>query len=135
MQSAAQAYGKIAKQVASPRELEASLLLKAASRLQAIQDGWDKTRPELDEALRYNRKLWTIFTTSITAPDHTDSGGLIPTPADCFMALPRPPVEQCAGADHVALFHQCDAALADGLVEVLDGVEVGVGERFIDELP
>ena len=70
MQSAAQAYGKIAKQVASPRELEASLLLKAASRLQAVQDGWDKTRPELDDALRYNRKLWTIFTTSITTPDH-----------------------------------------------------------------
>jgi flagellar protein FlaF len=46
------------------------LLLKAASRLQAAQDGWDKTRPELDDALRYNRKLWTIFTTSITTPDH-----------------------------------------------------------------
>jgi flagellar protein FlaF len=70
MQGAAQAYGKIAKQVANPRELEASLLLKAASRLQAVQDGWDKTRPELDDALRYNRKLWTIFITSITTPDH-----------------------------------------------------------------
>jgi flagellar protein FlaF len=46
------------------------LLLKAASRLQAIQDGCDKTRPELDDALRYNRKLWTIFITSITTPDH-----------------------------------------------------------------
>jgi flagellar protein FlaF len=70
MRSAAQAYGTVARQVASPRELEATLLLKAASRLQAVQDGWDRTKPELDDALRYNRKLWTIFVTSITSPDH-----------------------------------------------------------------
>ena len=70
MRRAAQAYGTIAKQVASPRELEANLLLKAASRLQAVQDGWDNTRPQLDDALLYNRKLWTIFMTSITTPDH-----------------------------------------------------------------
>jgi flagellar protein FlaF len=70
MRNAAQAYGTVARQVASPRELEATLLLKAASRLQAVQDGWDRTKPELDDALRYNRKLWTIFVTSITTPDH-----------------------------------------------------------------
>ena len=35
MQNAAKIYGKIALQTASPRELEAGLLLKAASRLQA----------------------------------------------------------------------------------------------------
>jgi flagellar protein FlaF len=70
MRSAAQAYGTVARQVASPRELEATLLLKAASRLQAVQDGWDRTKPELDDALRYNRKLWTIFVTAITSPDH-----------------------------------------------------------------
>jgi flagellar protein FlaF len=57
MRSAAQAYGTVARQVASPRELEATLLLRAASRLQAVQDGWDRTRPELDDAPRYNRKL------------------------------------------------------------------------------
>ena len=41
MRSAAQAYQSIAKQTASPRDLEADLLLKAASRLQAIQDRWE----------------------------------------------------------------------------------------------
>ncbi len=45
MQSAAQAYGKVAKQIANPRELEADLLLKAASRLQAIHDAWDTRSP------------------------------------------------------------------------------------------
>ena len=33
MQNAAQAYGAVAKQIANPRELEADLLLKVASRL------------------------------------------------------------------------------------------------------
>jgi flagellar biosynthesis activator protein FlaF len=70
MRNAAQAYGRIAKQVASPRELEADLLLKAASRLQAVRDGWDKSRPQLDDALLYNRKLWTIFMSSIASDDN-----------------------------------------------------------------
>ena len=38
MQQAAQAYGRVAKQTASPRQLEATLLLRAASRLQAIRE-------------------------------------------------------------------------------------------------
>jgi flagellar protein FlaF len=70
MQNAAQAYGAIAKQVASPRDLEANLLLKAASRLQAIQDSWETSKPQLHDALLYNRKLWTIFVTAVTTPGH-----------------------------------------------------------------
>jgi flagellar biosynthesis activator protein FlaF len=70
MQSAAQAYGKIAKQIADPRELEANLLLKAASRLQAIHDSWEGDKPELSDALLYNRKLWSIFLTSVTSQEN-----------------------------------------------------------------
>lgn len=70
MQSAAQAYGKVAKETSSPRELEASLLLKAAARLQAIRDAWDQRSGELADALLYNRKLWSIFLTSVTRPDN-----------------------------------------------------------------
>src|SRR5262245_30554455 len=66
MQNAAQAYGAVAKQIANPRELEANLLLKAASRLQAVHDSWDREQPNLDEALLYNRKLWSIFLTAVT---------------------------------------------------------------------
>ena len=70
MQNAAKIYGKIAIQTASPRELEAGLLLKAASRLQAVKDGWDGSKPQLDGALLYNRKLWTIFMTSMTSEEN-----------------------------------------------------------------
>ena len=69
MQNAAQAYGSVARKIASPRELEADLLLKAAARLQTVQDGWDTTKADLTPALLYNRKLWSIFVTSVTEPD------------------------------------------------------------------
>jgi flagellar biosynthesis activator protein FlaF len=70
MQDAMQAYGKVAKEIASPRELEADLLLKAASRLQAIQDNWEQKRGDLDAALLHNRKLWTLFLAAVTRADH-----------------------------------------------------------------
>jgi flagellar protein FlaF len=70
MHSAATAYRNVAKQTANERELEADLLLKAASRLQAIHDAWDRNKADLAEALLYNRKLWSIFLTDVTGPDH-----------------------------------------------------------------
>ncbi|MBI4273691.1 MAG: flagellar biosynthesis regulator FlaF [Rhizobiales bacterium] len=66
MQNAAKAYGTVARQIASPRELEADLLLKAASQLQAVHDSWGSDKAHLNKALRYNRKLWSIFITSVT---------------------------------------------------------------------
>ena len=76
MQHAAQAYGTIAKKTANPRELEADLLLTAAARLPAIRDGWDSKRPELEAALLYNRKLWSIFVTSATSTENSLPVGL-----------------------------------------------------------
>lgn len=69
MSNAAQAYGSVARKIASPRELEADLLLKAAGRLQTIQDNWDGRKSDLNAALLYNRKLWSIFLTSMTEQD------------------------------------------------------------------
>jgi flagellar protein FlaF len=60
----------VAKQTSSPRELEANLLLQAASRLQAVHQDWDKNLPQLEQALLYNRKLWTVFLTSVTNADN-----------------------------------------------------------------
>jgi flagellar protein FlaF len=70
MHQAAKTYGKVAKEIAKPRELEADLLLKAAARLQAIRDAWESKSPDLNDALLYNRKLWSIFVTAVTAPDN-----------------------------------------------------------------
>jgi flagellar protein FlaF len=70
MQQAADAYQRASRTASSPRELEAAVLMKAAARLQAIRDDWEGKRGDLDEALTYNRKLWTIFVTSVTSPDN-----------------------------------------------------------------
>jgi flagellar protein FlaF len=60
MPHGAKAYGAVARQIASPRDLEANLLLKAAARLQSVRDAWPD-RSDFDAALLFNRKLWTIF--------------------------------------------------------------------------
>ena len=44
MQSAAQTYENVARQTSSPRELEATLLLQAAARLQSVHDDWDQNK-------------------------------------------------------------------------------------------
>jgi flagellar biosynthesis activator protein FlaF len=70
MQQAATAYTKVAQATNSPRELEAAILMKAASRFQAIRDDWDGRGRDLFEALTYNRKLWTILVSSATEADN-----------------------------------------------------------------
>jgi flagellar biosynthesis activator protein FlaF len=70
MQHAARAYKNVAHETASARELEASLLLRSAARFQAIREGWDRRKVELNEALLFNRKLWTIFVASVTRDDN-----------------------------------------------------------------
>jgi flagellar protein FlaF len=64
------AYAKTAKESAPPRELEASLLLKAAAKLQAVHDSWRDKPAGLHEALLYNRKLWTVFLDAVTSEEN-----------------------------------------------------------------
>jgi len=66
------AYQQTTQSTVSPRELEATLLLKAAARLQAVKDDWgtEGGPVSLDEALSYNRRLWTILATSVTSNDN-----------------------------------------------------------------
>lgn len=68
--SAAQLYAHTAQKTSSPRDLEADLLIKAAAKLQRVCDDWPNRSPELDAALLYNRRLWTIFVTSATRPEN-----------------------------------------------------------------
>jgi flagellar protein FlaF len=73
MQHGFNAYASAAKTAqasVSPRELEASLLMKAATRLQSIADDWTNRAQDVDEALTYNRKLWTILVSAVIAEDN-----------------------------------------------------------------
>lgn len=73
MQNGFNAYAaaaKTAQSVVSPRELEASLLIKAAARLQVVADDWGGQSRNLDEALTYNRRLWTLLVSAVIAEDN-----------------------------------------------------------------
>jgi flagellar biosynthesis activator protein FlaF len=70
MHESAAAYARTAKTTLSGRDLEAQLLLRAAAKLTAVHDGWPTTSADLDLALVFNRKLWTVFATSATRPDY-----------------------------------------------------------------
>lgn len=70
MQQVANAYAKVAHSTLSPRELESSLLLKAATKIQSAKDRWPEGEKDLDEALTYNRRLWTVLISSVTREDN-----------------------------------------------------------------
>lgn len=61
MPNPAQTYEKNARQTGSIRELEAQLLMRAASKLQAVKDGEVSGTSAIMSAIRYNRRLWLVF--------------------------------------------------------------------------
>lgn len=65
-------YEQQSKDFMSPRELEASVLSKAALKLKSCQDKWDSPEREkmLDEAIRYNQKVWSFFQSELSMPDN-----------------------------------------------------------------
>lgn len=66
--NAVEVYGAVADLAADPRDLEAKLLVKAARKLQNAKDGWNGNSSALNEALSYNRRLWTVFASAVCDP-------------------------------------------------------------------
>ncbi len=62
---AVQAYARAANDIAGPRELEASLLLQAAAKLQAVQSSWKEKPGDTKAAVLFNRRLWTVLLDSL----------------------------------------------------------------------
>jgi flagellar protein FlaF len=75
MHRAVSAYASTSKAGLTGRDLEASLLLKSAAKLQALHDDFERRRDELDEVLAYNRKLWTVLAASFS-----DESNPLPAP-------------------------------------------------------
>ena len=63
------AYNKVSKQTATPRQLESNLLAKSAANFQRIRDNWENAQTDLNAAMLFNRRLWTVFMTSVTRED------------------------------------------------------------------
>ena len=70
--NALNAYKSVEKATVSGRETEARVLTEAALKLKVCQKRWDNNdRNEmLDEALKYNQRIWTIFQSELGKEDN-----------------------------------------------------------------
>lgn len=67
-----EAYSNTQKASMSSRDIEASVLMKAAVMLRECQDNWDAGDRDikLDEALRFNQLIWTFFQGELLKEDN-----------------------------------------------------------------
>lgn len=66
------AYKSVEKATLSGRELEASVLSKAAALLLEVKNRWEEPDLEqrLDEALKYNQQVWSFFQVEVSAEEN-----------------------------------------------------------------
>ena len=66
------AYDRVSKATQSGREIEAAVLTKAALKLKKCQEDWDAPDRgnRLEEALKYNQRIWSIFQSELSREDH-----------------------------------------------------------------
>ena len=76
--NALNAYKSVEKATVSGRETEARVLTEAALKLRVCQKRWDNNdRNEmLDEALKYNQRIWTIFQSELGKEDNPLPGNI-----------------------------------------------------------
>lgn len=67
-----QAYKAVEKKTLSDRESEARVLTQAALMLKDCQRNWDaqNRKERLDEALRFNQRIWSIFQAELAKEDN-----------------------------------------------------------------
>jgi flagellar protein FlaF len=75
---AVNAYKQVDKNTISGRETEARVLTEAALKLKKCQDNWGSADldAQLDEALRYNQKIWSLFQGELEREDNPLPGKL-----------------------------------------------------------
>lgn len=66
------AYKKVEQDTISGSEVEAAVLVKAANKLQECQNQWNEAGCEkkLDESLKFNQLVWSIFQSELAAEDN-----------------------------------------------------------------
>lgn len=72
MQQALNTYSSMQKENLSGRELEASVLSRAALMLKNVQENWDAPDREqkLLEAIKFNQKVWSFFQAELSDPQN-----------------------------------------------------------------
>ena len=117
MNFASQTYAEAARITMSPRELEASALIKSAARLQVTADNPSSTLAAYDAALTHNRRLWTVIAASISDPTShlpDDLKGRLLTIAN-FVFNHTLAISSAPTAENVAALIRINRELAAGL--------------------
>ena len=70
--NAIKTYQQIDNTIIPGREIEARVLNKAALKLKKCRDNWSAsdTKDKLDEALKYNQRVWSIFQEELLIEDN-----------------------------------------------------------------
>ena len=70
--NAVKAYQTVDRETMSGRETEARVLTQAALKLVDCQKNWDTAEriAKLDQALRYNQRVWSIFQVEVSKDDN-----------------------------------------------------------------
>ena len=65
-------YETVSKSTLSGRQVEAAVLTKAAIKLKNCQENWEAEDrgAKLDEALKFNQLVWSIFQAELVRPDN-----------------------------------------------------------------
>ena len=66
------AYSNAQKQTISGRDIEAEVLSQAALKLKLCQQNWDAVdrNVKLDEALKHNQLVWSVFQSELSKEDN-----------------------------------------------------------------
>ncbi len=72
LQNAVKSYQTVAKETMSGRETEARVLTQGALKLIDCQKSWDAPdrNKRLDEALRYNQRIWSIYQVEVSKSEN-----------------------------------------------------------------
>lgn len=65
-------YETVNRITMSGRDIEATVLTKAARKLKECQDNWNASDREdkLENALKFNQRIWSIFQSELSREDH-----------------------------------------------------------------
>ena len=71
-QNALATYQAVERETISGRETEARVLTQGALKLQACQNNWESEDRDaiLEEALKYNQRIWSIFQVELAREDN-----------------------------------------------------------------
>lgn len=120
MSIGANAYARTAQITASPRDIEAQALLKAARKLQDVMSNLGYSDAELDEALLFNRKLWSIFVGDAINDSNPESVEIRQNIANIGIFV----LTQCA-----ALKLQPDATKLQSMIDINRNIAAGLSGR------